>query len=226
VTTDIDLTPNGLARRDEQAREAATRIHLVRHGTTLLNRQNRYRGRRDVPLDQGGWLDAWSAAATLEHEGVTAIYSSPLRRARDTARIVGDVTGIAEVVDLPGLVNLDYGDWEGLTSDEAAAHDPEAYARYQSCTPDAACPGGEGLAIAARRVTLALQSLAALHPGGDVAAVSHAAMVRLAIVAAGAAEPAQWRTTLPNGSITVFDVVGDEIEVVRVPEPVAVTAPG
>ena len=197
----------------------------MRHGTTLLNRQNRYRGRRDVPLDQGGWVDAWAAAGALEHEGVTAVYTSHLRRARDTARIVGDVTGIAEVIDMPGLVNLDYGEWEGLTAEEADAHDPAAFARYQVCTPDAACPRGETLANATRRVTLALRSIAALHPGGNVAAVSHAAMVRLAIVAAGAAPREQWRTTLPNGSITVFDVVGDEIEVVRVPNPVAVAAP-
>jgi broad specificity phosphatase PhoE len=223
VATHIDLTSNALGERTE--RETATRIHLVRHGTTLLNRQNRYRGRRDVPLDQGGWLDAWSAASALEHEGVTAIYTSPLRRARDTARIVGDVTGIVEVTDLPGLVNVDYGDWEGLTSDEALAHDPAAFARYQACAPDACCPNGEWLDVASRRVTLALQSLAALHPGGNVAAVSHAAMVRLAIVAAGAAAPDQWRTTLPNGSITVFDVLGDDIEVVRVPGTAGVAAP-
>ena len=142
-----------------------TRIFLVRHGTTMLNRSSRYRGRRDVPLDRGGWDDAWSAAAYLSGAELDAVYSSPLRRARDTARIVADAADVPEVVDLPGLVNLDYGQWEGLTAEESAA----------------------------------------LHPGGTVAAVTHAAVVRLALVMAGAAERSTWRLALPNGSVTVLD---------------------
>jgi broad specificity phosphatase PhoE len=101
-----------------------TRVHLVRHGTTILNRASRYRGRRDVPLDQGGWDDAWAAGGELEHSGPAAIYSSPLRRARDTARIIADVTGLEQVTDLPALVNLDYGDREGLTSAGRHRYDP------------------------------------------------------------------------------------------------------
>jgi ribonuclease H / adenosylcobalamin/alpha-ribazole phosphatase len=190
-----------------------TRIFVVRHGTTLLNRANRYRGRRDVPLDQGGWEDAWSAARHLDGVGLEAIYSSPLRRARDTGRIVADGAGIAEVTDLPGLTNLDYGAWEGLTAEESRAHDAVAFDRYQEYGEGAFCPGGETLALAERRVELSLRTLAALHPGGTVAAVSHAAIVRLAIVAAGGVERADWRVALPNGSVTVFDVTPDSVVV-------------
>ena len=118
-----------------------TRIHLVRHGTTMLNRLNRYRGRRDVALDQGGWEDAWRAANELEHAGLEAIYSSPLRRARDTARIIGDVAGLDRVSELPGLTNLEYGEWEGLTADEAASHDPIAFAAYQRADRGTSAPG-------------------------------------------------------------------------------------
>ena len=53
------------------------RIYLVRHGTTLLNRKNRYRGRIDVPLDEGGWRDAWAAAGVLGDKGIQAVYASP-----------------------------------------------------------------------------------------------------------------------------------------------------
>jgi broad specificity phosphatase PhoE len=189
----------------------STRIHLVRHGTTLLNRENRYRGRRDVPLDQGGWDDAWGAARVLESQGIEAVYTSPLRRARDTARIIADVADIDAVVDLPGLVNLDYGAWEALTSREADADDPVEFAKYQSYAEGAACPGGESLDVATQRMKLSLRMLAALHPAGTVAAVSHAAMVRLAIVAAGAVPRDEWRVALPNGSVTVFDVTGDDL---------------
>ena len=194
-----------------------TRIHLIRHGTTLLNRENRYRGRRDVPLDQGGWEDAWGAARVLESQGIEAVYTSPLRRARDTARIIADVAGLDAVVDLPGLVNLHYGQWEALTSREAETHDPVEFAKYQSYSTGAICPGGEALDVAAQRMKLSLRMLAALHPGGTVAAVSHAAMVRLAIVAAGAVPRDEWRVALPNGSVTVFDVTGAELRVQLVP---------
>ena len=190
-----------------------TRIYVVRHGTTLLNRANRYRGRRDVPLDQGGWEDAWSAARHLQDVGLDAIYTSPLRRARDTARIVADGSGIAEVTDLPGLTNLEYGAWEGLTAEESRTHDAEAFDRYQEYGDGAACPGGEALDLAATRVELSLRTVAALHPGGTVAAVSHAAIVRLAIVAAGGVARADWRVALPNGSVTVFHVTPESVAV-------------
>lgn len=86
-------------------------IYLVRHGTTLLNRANRYRGRIDVALDEGGWRDAWTAAGALQDKELKAVYASPLRRARDTARVIADASGIAVVTDLPGLINLNYGAW-------------------------------------------------------------------------------------------------------------------
>ena len=208
--SDRDCSLWGMTSHDAPP-PGATRIHLVRHGTTMLNRLNRYRGRRDVALDQGGWEDAWRAAGQLESAGLTAIYSSPLRRARDTARIVGDVAGVEPVIDLPGLTNLEYGAWEGLTSDEARAHDPVLFEAYQAAEPGAYCPGGESLDIAERRVLLSLQTIAALHPGEIVGAVSHAAIVRLAIIGVGAKPRHEWRQALPNGSVTTFDVAPDGV---------------
>lgn len=197
-------------------------IHLVRHGTTLLNRQNRYRGRIDVPLDEGGWRDAWTAAEELRDVGLAAAYASPLRRARDTARIIADVAGLTSVVDMPGFLNLDYGDWEGLTSDEARERDPEAYAAYQAHSLDAECPGGENLDRAAQRVILSLRTLALLHPGETVAAVSHAAIVRLAITLVAGLPRNEWRRALPNGSVTVFEATGDDVRLVSIPSAVPV----
>lgn len=191
--------------------DLATRIYVVRHGTTLLNRENRYRGRRDVPLDQGGWDDAWSAARRLEGITFDAVYTSPLRRARDTARIIADVADIATVEDFAGFVNLDYGAWEGLTTDEASERDPELFRKYQEYGDGARCPDGEVLVDAARRMHHSLCLIASLHPGRSVAAVSHAATVRLAISDVTDGPRSQWRKALPNGSITVFDVVQDQV---------------
>lgn len=193
------------------------RIYLVRHGTTLLNRANRYRGRIDVPLDEGGWRDAWAAAGQLSEVGLDAVYSSPLRRARDTARIIADAAGLPAVVDMPGLLNLAYGDWDSRTPEEAEALDPAAYAAYQSFAPGAVIPGGESLDLAAQRMVLAVRSLALLHPGGTIAAVSHAATVRLLITAVTGSPRAQWRRALPNGAVTVFESTGSDTVAVDVP---------
>jgi broad specificity phosphatase PhoE len=199
------------------------RIHLVRHGTTPLNVHGRYRGRLEVPLDEQGWADARSAGAALSTVGLTAVYTSPLRRARDTARTIADAAAVADIVDADGLNNLEYGSWTALTSSEAENHDPVAFVHYQAFDAGAECPGGENLEDAADRIVSALLDLGARHPGESICAVSHAAMVRLALVRTGEATRVNWRRSLPNGSTTRFDVVGGRLHYVGaaadVPEP-------
>ncbi|MFN8079190.1 MAG: histidine phosphatase family protein [Kineosporiaceae bacterium] len=192
-------------------------IYLVRHGTTLLNRANRYRGRIDVALDEGGWRDAWTAAGALQDKELKAVYASPLRRARDTARVIADASGIAVVTDLPGLINLNYGAWDGLTPEEAEEQNPQAYRDYHAYAPGATIPCGENLDVAAERMLLSMRMLAALHPGEAVAAVSHAATVRLLISATTGSPRAQWRRSLPNGGITVFRATTTDCLAVDVP---------
>jgi broad specificity phosphatase PhoE len=188
-----------------------SRIHLVRHGTTELNVQQRYRGRLEVALDEQGWADAHAAAAALRETGLTAVYTSPLRRARDTAITIAEAAGIEDVVDAPDLTNLDYGLWEARTKQEAAQIDAEAFARYLEFAEGSYCPGGEQLDAAADRMVAALLEIGRRHPGEQVAAISHAAMVRLALVRTTGRPREDWRQALPNGSITVFDVDGDRL---------------
>ena len=191
------------------------RIYVVRHGTTTLNVENRYRGRLDVDLDEQGWRDAHAAAEQLRDKGIAAVYSSPLRRARDTARTIAAAASAGDVIDLDGLINLDYGRWDALTPAEASAADPIAYARYQAFEPGATCPDGENLDAAAARVVKALRLIGQRHPGQSVVAVSHAAMVRLALVNITGGPRAEWRRKLPNGSITVVETDGPSL---RTPE--------
>jgi broad specificity phosphatase PhoE len=197
----------------DMSQTGACRIHLVRHGTTTLNVENRYRGRLDVDLDEQGWEDARVAAAELAGAGLAAIYTSPLKRARDTAQTVADAGGVARVIDAHGLINLDYGQWDALTPAEAAALDAPAYVAYQAFDDGATCPGGESLEDAANRMVAALCGIGRRHPGKQVAAVSHAAMVRLALVTAMDGPRRNWRLPLANGSITVFDVVDGRLTV-------------
>src|SRR5579859_2949813 len=91
------------------------RMYLVRHGTTTLNVENRYRGRRDIPLDAQGYQDAVDAARRLSAEGLAAVYTGPLRRTIATAQIVADEARVPDIRILHGLNNVDYGAWEGMT---------------------------------------------------------------------------------------------------------------
>ncbi len=195
----------------------ACRLYLVRHGTTTLNVQNRYRGRRDIPLDTQGYQDAVDAARRLSSVGLAAVYTGPLRRAMATGQIIADASGVPDLRILHGLNNLDYGAWEGMTADEAAAYDPEAHALYRGSPKEAACPQGERLIDAQRRMIAALQLIGSRHPGESVAAVTHAVMIRLILVALNGVQGENWRHPIGRGSVTEFHVDGT-IQLAALPE--------
>jgi broad specificity phosphatase PhoE len=182
------------------------RIHLVRHGTTRMNVENRYRGRRDVPLDAQGYQDAVDAARRLSGVGLTAVYTGPLRRTIATAQVVADEAGVPDLRILHGLVNLDYGTWEGLTAAEAAELDGPAFALYRTSPQRAACPDGERLAVAQERMLAALRLIGERHRDENVAAISHAVMIRLVLTAIERLDGEQWRVPIERGSVTVIEV--------------------
>jgi broad specificity phosphatase PhoE len=206
-----------LITRIDHPHAPACRLYLVRHGTTALNVQNRYRGRRDIPLDAQGYQDAVDAARQLSSVGLTAVYTGPLRRTIATAQIIADAAGVPDLRILHGLNNVDYGAWEGMTADEAAMYDPEAHALYRTSPSQAVCPQGERLSDAQRRMVAALYLIGSRHPGEAVAAVSHAVMIRLTLAAINGVEGESWRHPIGRGSVTQFHVDGT-IQLASLPE--------
>ena len=101
-----------------------TRFVLVRHGQTEWNRVERFRGRKDLLLDATGLRQALAAALRIKDWPVAAVYSSPLRRALETAKVIANQLDLP-VEPLDGLIDLDFGDWQGLTAEEAAKQDGE-----------------------------------------------------------------------------------------------------
>lgn len=94
-----------------------TRIILVRHGQTKWNVVERFRGRSDIPLDETGLAQAEALGLRVPRNfKPDAIYTSPLTRARQTAEAIAKRCGIP-CRDHPGLVDIDYGQWQGLTPD-------------------------------------------------------------------------------------------------------------
>ena len=190
------------------------RVHLVRHGQTIMNTQVRFRGRLEVPLNEVGRAEAREAARSLVGSGLVAVYTSPLGRAREVAEAIAVKNGVGAVRAQPDLVNLDYGAWEGLTKEESAQVDPEAWDAYVGDPEAAVCPEGEAVSAAADRVVEALRAIAREHPGQSVAAVSHGVMLRLAVLRVAGASQDDWQFAMPTGGAIVFDIDGDEITLV------------
>ena len=189
------------------------RLFLVRHGTTTMNRENRYRGRRDVALDAQGYQDAVDAARFLSNRALTAVYTGPLRRTIATAQIIADEARVPDVRILHGLTNLDYGVWEGMTTQEAETYDEIAFASYRRSPMDCVCPHGERLSQAQDRMIDALLLIGSRHRGESVAVVSHAVMIRLVLTRLLSLDGESWRVPLGRGSITEFQVDGTQIHV-------------
>jgi|GEM_PF-646640 len=186
-------------------------LYLVRHGTTTMNVENRYRGRRDIPLDAQGYQDAVDAARFLGARAVSAVYTGPLRRTIATAQIIADAAGVPDIRILHGLINLDYGAWEGMTAEEAGMFDPAAFNLYRNSPLECVCPNGERLNQAQERMVEALRLMGGRHAGESVVAISHAVMIRLVMSSILNLAGENWRVPLGRGSITEVLVEGDRI---------------
>ncbi len=155
-----------------------TTILLTRHGQTEWNREERYRGRADIPLNATGERQAAALAERLSTFPVTALYTSPLQRAVRTGEICAARLGLRPEV-LPGLLDIDFGAWRGLTPEEAAARDPEVYRQWLATPGTIRFPGGEGLEDVQRRAMEALETVTARHPEETVVLVAHMVVNRV-----------------------------------------------
>ena len=154
-----------------------TTILLARHGETDWNRENRFQGHADPPLNETGRAQASELARALADEPLAAVYSSPLRRAFETAQVVAAPHGL-EPVGVDALREVDVGSWQGLTRAEVEERFPEQFARWLEY--EQGWDDGESYDEMGSRVISALLELAAAHEGERILAVSHGGPVRAA----------------------------------------------
>jgi broad specificity phosphatase PhoE len=143
-----------------------TTILLARHGETDWNREGRFQGWADPPLNDKGRAQAQALAEQLAGLPFDAVYSSDLRRAHETALIVAEPHAVPVVVD-PGLREIDVGSWSGLTR-------PEIDARF----PGAEHHDGETREEHLARVLATVERIAAAHPAERILIVSHGGSLR------------------------------------------------
>ena len=149
-----------------------TTILLTRHGQTEWNRDERYRGQVDVALNATGERQAAALAERLTAFPISAIYTGPMQRAVRTGQICAERLGLT-VQTLPGLLDLNFGEWQGLSPAEVSARYPELHRRWLTTPGDVQLPGGESLATMQRRAVEALEMVIARHPGETVLMVGH-----------------------------------------------------
>jgi ribonuclease H / adenosylcobalamin/alpha-ribazole phosphatase len=165
----------------DPCRAVTTVTHLLRHGQTEHTPERRFSGRNDLPLSRTGRAEAEAIAVRAKELGIEVVVASPLRRTRETAEIVAAALGLPVQFD-DDLVELDFGDLEGLTFDEAAAKHPLAARRFGSDVTVRA-PGGESVADVSARVSRARRRVLSEHAGRTVLVVSHVTPIKLLLAA-------------------------------------------
>jgi probable phosphoglycerate mutase len=154
-----------------------TTLILLRHGETEWNLSGRWQGQAaDTPLTELGREQARIVAGRLRSYPISAIYSSDLVRAFETAQIVGELLGVAPLVD-PALRESDIGAWTGLTWDQIVVRYPDEVAAMMA-GQEVRRGGGESYGELQARLAAAAANIAARHPGQTVLLVSHGAALR------------------------------------------------
>ena len=149
-----------------------TEIYLVRHGQTAWNKEEIFRGRTDIPLDETGLREAQLAAGYFRGKEIHAIYSSPLLRAFQTAQEIAKVCGLG-VTPLQGIIDMNFGGWEGRSLQEVREKDQERYRQWREEPHRVKIPGGETLDEVRVRSMATLEKMVESHSGRTLVFVSH-----------------------------------------------------
>lgn len=193
-----------------------TQIILVRHGQTEWNRIERFRGRADVPLNQTGIAQAEATARRLARQPKpAAVYSSPLSRAVVTARKIAESHGL--VVELhDGLIDIDYGQWQGLTPRQVGERWPAELDAWYNAPQAVRIPSGETLQVVRDRGMDTVRELVREHAGGTIVLVAHTVMNRLILLGVlGLGNDSFWRLGQEPCGINRFSVQDGEFTLIN-----------
>ena len=182
---------------------ALTRFCLVRHGETDWNTERRLQGQLDIPLNAQGQRQARQLADAVAAAGhrFDALYSSPLRRAYDTAEPLAHAVGLS-VATLPTLMERHFGAMQGARLGDAAQTHPQAWAAYAERSLHHDLYGGESIQAFADRIHAAVMQLARQHCGQRILLVAHGGVLDMIYrLASGQPLQGQRMIVVPNASL-------------------------
>ena len=155
-----------------------TVIILIRHGETDWNREQVFRGRIDVALNEVGLTQARAVQESLKDTEIDGIYSSPLSRAFETATIVGENRNVT-VRGEEGLIDIDFGAWQGLSHQKVKEEYKDLYETWLAQPDLVTFPDGESLKEVRIRSMESLEEVIKNNPGKTLALVSHRVVLKV-----------------------------------------------
>lgn len=186
------------------------RMLLVRHGETEWNRQGRFQGQIDVPLNDNGRAQGQKAAEFLKTVQIDAAYTSFMARPKETAEIILQHHPDLELHSVEELQEISHGEWEGLYEADIEGGYPGMLHQWQTAPETVQMPGGENLQQVWHRSILAWKQIVAAHSGSDelqtVLVVAHDAVNKALLChVLGLGPESFWRFKQGNGAVSVID---------------------
>ncbi|OFX35551.1 MAG: hypothetical protein A2Z07_08235 [Armatimonadetes bacterium RBG_16_67_12] len=196
----------------------STTLYLLRHAETTWNAERRIQGTLDAPLSERGARQVRALVDALRDVRLSALYSSPLQRAMETAQPVVSAHALAvRVAD--GLREIDQGEWESRLLDEVRESDGARLQAWWASPDTVRMPGGETLGEVQRRAMRSVFEIAAGHAGETVAAVGHGGVNKTILLALlGAPLASYWRIRQHNACINVVEFDGDLTRIITLNE--------
>jgi len=156
------------------------RLFLLRHGRTQWNKEGIFRGRADIPLDEIGKKEAELLGKRLKDVPIKAIFSSPLKRAQETASIIASFTK-SPVFVREELIDISFGSWEGLSVEEVKFRFPDLYEKWLNAPHELSFPQGESLKVVEERAFSLIEDLKSNHQKDTIALVTHRVVLKVLI---------------------------------------------
>lgn len=186
------------------------RVYLIRHGETEWNSTLKFQGITDIKLSARGRRQAASLAARLTALKPEAFYASDLVRAYETAKIISSQHGMP-VETVPGLRELNFGAWEGLTIAEIQKLFADEIKQWWDNPFSIRIPGGETYSELIERSVNSMKEIVAKHSDGQVVVVCHGGPIRSIVGSVLEMNLGKyWRLGLHNGSLSILDFSGWE----------------
>ena len=173
-----------------------TQLILVRHGQTQWNLEGRWQGQADPSLNAFGRAQAQRAALELRDAGLDHLYSSDLRRAMETATIIGAELGRAVHADAR-LREINLGRWQGMLSTDIKTRYPDEFWSWHTSPLTTRPPGGEDLRALAARVLEAISEIAHRHAGQHIGVIAHELPIAVVLAHVRSVDLAQLRDLIP-----------------------------
>jgi broad specificity phosphatase PhoE len=184
------------------------RLVLLRHGRTAHNADGRIQGQLDVELDEVGLAQAQALGTVFASSPPSVVVSSDLARARETARAVCEHVGLPLRLD-PRLRETHFGQWQGLTGDEVAAHWPDLWQRWRR-GDDCPVDGETRVEVGTRAAAVVAEVLPSVAAGETLLLVTHGGTARALVGTLCGFHPDHWWTLAPLGNTCWSTLVEQE----------------